>query len=148
MARRRLVEQVFALTPDHTGVLVVSHWAGFSGDRRALTAYVGRSGGQARRLGPRFMPSEVMQREMAEARETAGDRALTEEQARAELAARGIEPETCAGGPGAGDCLETLPVGAFWCRYCGRAVRQVANGMVSGAYRRGAPIHIRTSDAT
>jgi hypothetical protein len=147
--RRRLVEQVFALSPTGNSVLVVSHWAGFSdtalvADRRALTAYVGRTDGDAQRHGPRFMPAELMEREIAEALETAGDRTLTEEQARLVLAGWGIGPETCLGGPGAGDCQEILPIGAYWCQNCGRPVAQAATTM-AGGHRREKHIDLRVT---
>jgi hypothetical protein len=148
--RRRLVEQVFALSPTGNSVLVVSHWAGFSdtalvADRRALTAYVGRTDGDAQRHGPRFMPAELMEREIAEALETAGDRTLTEAQARARPRRGGVSARRPAwAGRGPATARRSCRSARYWCQNCGRPVAQAATTM-AGGYRREKNIDLRVT---
>jgi hypothetical protein len=144
---KQLIEQVFALIsrpdardagPEGRDVLVISHWAGLAGGRRGLTSYRAEPDGTETRRGPRlFSTLAEVEASIAESVDYIRrfERVLTEDEARALLEGRGVEQETCLAGAGAGDCLETLPIGAFWCRYCGRSTGQAATTMAGGSRR-------------
>lgn len=123
----RLRDEVIAHFPATGAVASAQLWTSDSGRHAVVLTHNGAELGRRTGLG-----DERAEAEMAAARAKLAAAVVTEEVARAVLAAAGITSDWCQRDA----CGALLPLGAPWCARCGASVRRVAAGAVSAATRR------------